>query len=92
MPKAPCASCHPGDLGTDLAKHDVGTGPDQRGIREFDTPVLVEVWRTAPYLLDGRAGTMPEVLTEFNPDDAHGMTSKLSKQQIADLAEYVLSR
>jgi len=89
---AGCASCHPGDLGTDLAKHDVGTGPDQRGIKEFDTPTLVEVWRTAPYLFDGRAATMLEVLTEFNPKDTHGATSKLSKQQIADLAEYVLSR
>jgi len=50
------------------------------------------VWRTAPYLFDGRAVTMLEVLTKFNPKDTHGATSKLSKQQIADLAEYVLSR
>ena len=70
----------------------MGIGPDRRGIKEFDTPTLVEVWRTAPYLFDGRAATMLEVLTKFNPKDTHGATSKLSKQQIADLAEYVLSR
>ena len=89
---AGCASCHSGDLGTDLANHDVGTGPDQRGIKEFDTPTLVEVWRTAPYLFDGRAATMREVLTKFNPKDTHGATSKLSEKQLTDLAEYVRSR
>jgi len=89
---AGCAACHPGDLGTDLKKHDVGIGPDQRGTKEFDTPTLVEVWRTAPYLFDGRAVAILEMLTKFNPKDTHGATSKLSKQQIDDLAEYILSR
>ena len=89
---AGCGSCHSGELGTDLKSYDVGTGPDQLGIRELDTPTLVEVWRTAPYLLDGRAATILQVLTKFNPADRHGTTSKLTRQQLADLAEYVLSR
>jgi hypothetical protein len=34
---------------------------------------------------------MMDVLTTENPDDTHGVTSGLSEQQLADLAEYVLS-
>jgi len=49
------------------------------------------VWRTAPYLFDGRAVTMRDVLTTYNPEDRHGITSNLSEQEIADLIEYILS-
>ena len=59
--------------------------------KEFDTPTLIETWRTAPYLYDGRAATMRDVLRTFNPDDTHGETSKLTEEQLEDLAEYVLS-
>ena len=48
--KAGCASCHKGPLHTDLRKYDVGTGKGLDEDRQFDTPTLVEVWRTAPYL------------------------------------------
>lgn len=89
---AGCAGCHPPPLFTDKKKYDIGTGPDNRGFKEFDTPTLVEVWRTGPYLLDGRARTITDVLKKQNPEDKHGTTSKLSDQQIADLAEYVLSQ
>ena len=50
-----------------------------------------EVWRTAPYLHDGRAATMEEVFTRFNPEDQHGYTSDLSPQELKDLVEYVNS-
>jgi YVTN family beta-propeller protein len=89
--KAGCFSCHTGPLHTDLKLHDVGTGKDLDKDRQFDTPTLVEVWRTAPYLCDGRAATIIEVLTKYNPDDKHGMTSNLTKAEVKDLAEYVLS-
>ncbi len=58
----------------------------------FDTPTLVEAWRTAPYLYDGRAATIKEVLTKYNPDDKHGVTSNLTKNEISDLAKFVLSQ
>ncbi len=89
---AGCASCHSGKLATDLKSYDVGNGPDQLGIKDFDTPTLVETWRTAPYLYDGRAGTVTDVLTRFNKSDRHGSTSDLTAKQLSDLAEYVLSR
>jgi cytochrome c peroxidase len=68
----------------------IGKGLDKD--QKFDTPTLVEVWRTAPYLYDGRAVTIEEVLTKYNPDDKHGLTSNLSDKEIKDLANFVLSR
>jgi YVTN family beta-propeller protein len=89
---AKCASCHSGKLFTDLKKHDVGTGKESEAKKKFDTPTLIEVWRTAPYLYDGRAVTMLDVLSpKYNPKDQHGKTSNLTKQELADLARYVLS-
>lgn len=86
-----CAHCHSGQYDTDLKKYDVGTGTGREKGGEFDTPTLIEVWRTAPYLYDGRAATMKEVLTTFNKDDKHGKTSDLTETQINDLVEYILS-
>ncbi|MHC4790158.1 MAG: c-type cytochrome, partial [Planctomycetota bacterium] len=87
--QARCASCHSGEYFTDMNSHDVGTG--RSGDPNLDTPTLVEVWQTGPYLQDGRAATMQEVLTTYNPSNQHGTTSDLTEQQINDLAEYVLS-
>lgn len=88
-----CASCHPTPLFTDQEHYDVGTnGRFDKGNEPFDTPTLIEVWRTAPYLHDGSAATMRDVLTVKNPKDKHGKTSHLTPRQIEDLAKYVLSQ
>jgi len=91
--KANCTPCHSGDQHTNLKQYDVGTRGefDPPEHTHFDTPTLIELWRTAPYLHDGRAVTLQEVFTRFNPKDQHGATSHLSKEQIDDLAEYLLS-
>jgi len=90
--QAHCASCHSGELLTDREKYDVGTAEGlDKGI-QFDTPSLVEAWRTGPYLYDGRAATIHEVVTKYNPTDKHGTTSNLSDAEIDDLVEYVLSQ
>ena len=87
-----CAACHPPGLFTDLQTYDVGTrGRFDKPTDRFDTPTLVEGWRTAPYLHDGSAATMRDVLTASNPSDKHGKTSQLTPQQIDDLAAYLLS-
>jgi YVTN family beta-propeller protein len=87
-----CATCHPPGLFTDLKTYDVGTrGSFDKPADRFDTPTLVEGWRTAPYLHDGSAATMLEVLTTRNPGDKHGKTSNLTPQQLDDLAAYLLS-
>ncbi|HSV72535.1 MAG TPA: hypothetical protein VLH79_02110 [Chthonomonadales bacterium] len=90
-PKVDCSRCHPAPLFTDLRAYDVGTrGPLDTGSL-FDTPTLLETWRTGPFLHDGQARTMEEVLTRFNAKDQHGRTSHLTREQVRDLAEYVLS-
>jgi DNA-binding beta-propeller fold protein YncE/mono/diheme cytochrome c family protein len=87
-----CSTCHPPGLLTDLQPYDVGTrAPGDKASDKFDTPTLVELWRTAPYLHDGSAATVLEVLTTRNPNDRHGRTSKLSHRQIDDLCAYLLS-
>jgi DNA-binding beta-propeller fold protein YncE len=88
---AECVKCHPGPRYTDLKRYKVGTGTGAERNAEFDTPTLIEVWRTAPYLHDGSAATMEDVLTKANRGDMHGKTSKLTPAQIADLAEYIRS-
>jgi YVTN family beta-propeller protein len=87
-----CARCHPPDLYTDQRRHDVATlGRFDRRIDRFYTPTLVELWRTAPYLHDGSAATVRDVLTTKNPADWHGKTSHLTSDQLDDLVEYLLS-
>jgi len=89
--KAGCASCHPAPLYTNRKKYNIGTGVGMEKDRIFDTPSLIEIWRAGPYLYDGRAVTIADVLTEHNKSDSHGKTSKLSATDLKDLAEFVLS-
>ena len=88
---ASCIHCHSGPYLTDTSLHDVGTGSGREAGTRFDTPTLIEVWRTAPYLYDGRAATLREVLTTFNPGNQHGSTSGLTSQQLDDLEAYLKS-
>ena len=89
---AGCADCHVPGKFTDLKPHDAGTRRtfDRPGDL-FYTPTLVEVWRTAPYLHDGSAATIQDVLTTRNPNNEHGVTKELTEQELNDLCEYVLS-
>jgi mono/diheme cytochrome c family protein len=86
-----CARCHPAELYTDLKEYDVGTRGELDRSGTFDTPTLVELWRTAPYLHDGSAATLREVLIECNRDDRHGVTSHLTDGEIDDLIAYLMS-
>lgn len=91
-PKVGCAYCHYGDYYTDQKLHDVGTAvPEDAPHIEWDTPTLIEVWRTAPYLHDGSAVTMMDVLTNRNKEQKHGRTEHLTVEELEALAEYVLS-
>ena len=89
--QAGCVNCHAPPLYTSGKSYDVGTGTTREAGQAFDTPALVELWRTAPYLHDGRATTLKEVLTQFNPDDRHGDTSHLTEAELDDLVAFLLS-
>ena len=86
-----CHRCHPAPLFTDLKSHNVGTrnASDRGDI--FDSPTLIEAWRTAPYLHGGRYTSIRELLVEGR----HGLRGSrhrdLTDQELADLVEFVLS-
>ena len=93
-----CATCHSGPYYTDssLQKpfqlHDVGTGRADKSERmgtAYDTPTLLGIYRTAPFLHDGSAPTLRDVLTTQNKADKHGKTSQLAKNEIDDLVEFL---
>jgi YVTN family beta-propeller protein len=95
-----CASCHSGPYYTDSSLqrpfqlHDVGTGnddPTEKMGPKYDTPTLLGVYRTAPYLHHGKAATLRDVLTTYNKGDRHGTTSHLTGGQFDDLVEFLKS-
>ena len=66
-----CAQCHTGTKFTDSALnvfHSIGTGKPSSGQRlggplpGFDTPTLLGLFNTAPYLHDGSAATLEEAV------------------------------
>jgi hypothetical protein len=97
--RAGCPECHGGADFTDSssgALHDVGTLRPTSGKRlnaaleGIDTPTLRGVWATAPYLHDGSAATLHEVIGDRNADDRHGRTSALDETERAALVSYLL--
>ena len=92
-----CADCHTGPMYSDsqpgkFTTHDVGTGRSDKSElmgHKYDTPTLNGLYRSAPYLHDGAAATLEDVLTTQNKDDKHGKTSHLQADQIADLVEFL---
>ena len=89
--RAGCAGCHPAPYFTDRKMHNVGILTPSEPDGRYDTPSLVEAYRTAPYFHDGRAATLHEAFTRHNTQGRHGNTQSLSPQEIDDLVAYVLS-
>ena len=87
-----CAVCHIEDnYFTDLRLHRVGSQDPNDFFNKFDTPTLIEVWRTAPYLNTGAYTTIRELLEEGKHGVKDGQFDRLSKEEQDDLIEYVLS-
>ena len=89
--KANCAVCHPAPYYTDQKMHNVGALSPSEPDGEYDTPTLVECYRTGPYLHDGRASSLKEALTTHDPEGRHGNTKQLAPQEVDDLVTYLLS-
>jgi len=87
-----CVHCHSGPKGTDQKSFDVGTkkATDNSGL--LDTPQLTNIAITGPYLHDGSAQTLEQIWTIFNPEDKHGRTNDLTKDELNDLIEYLRTR
>jgi YVTN family beta-propeller protein len=88
-PTERCIFCHPPPYYTNRNRYDVGTaGPlDTHGA--FDVPHLNNIYDSPPYLHDGRAKSLEEIWTRYNPHDKHGRTNDLMKTELNDLIEYL---
>lgn len=90
-----CADCHGGEAFTDSPngnRHDVGTLRESSGLRlhgilgGIDTPTLRGLWDGAPYLHDGSALTLADVLN----NQSHGSTNLLTDLEREQLVSYLL--
>ena len=81
-----CNYCHNGLYFTDMKMHRIGENIEfDKG---WDTPTLIEVWRTAPYLFNGSAATLEDVFSIHK----HGIENQnVSSKEIDELVEYVNS-
>lgn len=90
LPKmSSCLSCHTPPHYTSSIQADVGTINPYDSPGFFEAPQLNNVYEAGPYLHDGSAKTLEEIWTIFNPNDKHGFTSDLTKDQLNDLIEYL---
>ena len=87
-----CVYCHSGLKGTSQKSFDVGTKKPTDDSGLLDTPQLTNIALTAPYLHDGSAATLEEIWTIYNPEDKHGRTNDLTKDELNDLIEYLRTR
>ncbi len=81
--KLGCASCHSGKYYTDQQIYRIGE--DIEFEKGWDTPTLCEIWRTAPYLFDGRAATLEDVVVEHK----HGVHRDLDSSEVKALVEFI---
>ncbi len=87
-----CASCHSGEIYTDsnsAVLHDIGSIMDSSGTRlgaalaGIDTPSLLGIWHTGPYLHDGSALTVQDAIA------AH-LDLTFTSGELDQLAAYLL--
>jgi YVTN family beta-propeller protein len=84
-----CVFCHAPPYFTNRNQYDVGTASDLDTHSVFDVPHLNNIYDSPPYLHDGRAQSLEEIWTLFNPHDTHGRTNDLTKAELNDLIEYL---
>ncbi|MCF0233548.1 MAG: c-type cytochrome, partial [Thermoguttaceae bacterium] len=89
--KYACTQCHTGEYFTDQKMHDVGSRADYDHQADFDTPTLKGIWRTPPYLHDGRYVHLKEVFADGFHGDVKGDVADMTEEELDDLVEYLLS-
>ena len=85
--KARCIACHALPAFTDLSQHPATrifpNFPDPNF--ELDTPSLLLLKTTPPYLFDGRAKTIPEIFENVDANTQHGHMANLNSHEKDDL-------
>ena len=84
-----CNTCHFAPYYTDRRVRNVGTHHPYDREEAFDTPHLNNIYDSPPYLHNGMAPTLEEIWTVYNPDDRHGITNDMTKDQLNELIEYL---
>lgn len=93
--KAECNACHSGEAFTNNVNADVGTlvrtgaHRDDLKITQLNTPSLLGLARTSPYLHDGSAGSLKDRLMTTKSTNLHGRTADLSDAEMDDLVAYL---
>jgi cytochrome c peroxidase len=88
--KAKCAHCHKDPEYTSTGNYDVKLEPDGSPYRLWNPPSLRGGWDRGPYLHDGRAGTLEELLqTHHVPEKLGG--EALTDAERRDLIEFLRS-
>jgi len=95
--KAGCQQCHTGEALTDNGFANVGTLVSSGAVRDdvaflpkgLNTPSLLGIGRTAPYLHDGSMPTLKARIVSGRANDLHGHTSLLSDAEVDDLVSYL---
>lgn len=83
-----CNDCHPAPLYTDNEYWNAGVPDSMDANLDWNTPSLIEAWRTAPY---GHIGSYDKI-KEIIQLRAHSLgASKLSEQELNELVEFVSS-
>jgi cytochrome c peroxidase len=83
-----CATCHAGEALTDNRAYPAA----RPGLKALDTPSLRGVFASAPYLHDGSARTVRDVLADRLPTIAAHAQGSLAPADLDALEAYVLSR
>jgi len=78
-----CNECHPAPLYTDLQSYPLG----DENFLNWDTPTLVELWRTGPYWHDGKYANLEELFET----EMHGLQYPLSLKNLKALNAYLLT-
>ena len=96
--KAACGSCHAGEALTDNSFANVGTYVQTGAVVDnisllphggLNTPSLLGLARTAPYLHDGSAQTLKARIMTGKSGDRHGKTAQLTDGEVDDLVSYL---
>jgi YVTN family beta-propeller protein len=85
--KLDCKICHSGPLFTDMKFHNAGIRDPYDATTQWDTPSLIEAWRTGPYNHLGSCATIGDHIK----DKGHSNASELSQEDFNALVEYILS-
>ncbi len=84
--KAGCDSCHSGPAFTDLAQYPTALlFPERSEAVLLDTPSLIGVSSTPPYLYDGRAQDLRAVFETHDARGRHGDYAQLTSEEQDDL-------